>query len=118
MGKDNFASFDPDFDFDELVGAEDFLSFFAIPFDAAVVQVNRLHIMQKFHDLLTKEGMTLDPSDPATFCAQQRLLAQAYAGFVESGALDHRVFRVLKDAVAPKGVAFVSIDSIGINKGA
>ena len=36
----------------ELSSAEDFLDFFAVAFDPAVVHVNRLHILQRFHDYL------------------------------------------------------------------
>ena len=35
---------------DELVSAEDFLDYFDVPYEARVVQVNRLHILQRFHD--------------------------------------------------------------------
>ena len=39
---------------EELVSAEDFLDYFAVPYDPAVVHVNRLHILQRFHDYLAK----------------------------------------------------------------
>ena len=38
----------------ELEGAEEFLEFFAIPFDSRIVQVYRLHILQRFHDYLSR----------------------------------------------------------------
>ncbi len=33
---------------DELVSAEDFLDYFDVAYEARVVQVNRLHILQRF----------------------------------------------------------------------
>lgn len=37
---------------DELSSAEDFLDYFSVPYTPSVVQVNRLHILQRFHDYL------------------------------------------------------------------
>ncbi|HEX6735548.1 MAG TPA: nitrogenase-stabilizing/protective protein NifW, partial [Azonexus sp.] len=37
---------------EDLVSAEDFLDYFAVPYEPSVVQVNRLHILQRFHDYL------------------------------------------------------------------
>ena len=45
-------------DLEELVSAEDFLNYFDIAFDQTVVHVNRLHILQRFHNYLTKEPIT------------------------------------------------------------
>ncbi|MFC1349905.1 MAG: hypothetical protein G8D60_10965 [gamma proteobacterium symbiont of Phacoides pectinatus] len=42
-------------DMEELVSAEDFLDYFGISYDPAIVHVNRLHILQRFHDYLDKE---------------------------------------------------------------
>jgi hypothetical protein len=42
-------------DLADLSSAEEFLDYFAIDFDARVVQVNRLHILQRFHDYLAKQ---------------------------------------------------------------
>ena len=39
-------------DLAELSSAEEFLEYFGIDFDGRVVQVNRLHILQRFHDYL------------------------------------------------------------------
>lgn len=37
---------------EELSSAEEFLEYFHIEFDPATVMVNRLHIMQRYHDYL------------------------------------------------------------------
>ncbi len=88
---------DEDFeqDLDELSSAEDFLDYFRIEYDPAVVQVNRLHILQRFHDYL--EAVEQMPDDPDTHWALHAdLLAGAYQDFVSSDALTEKVFRVFR----------------------
>ena len=41
-------------DLEDLVSAEDFLEYFQVPYEASVVHVNRLHILQRFHDYIAK----------------------------------------------------------------
>ncbi|MBK1695276.1 nitrogen fixation protein NifW [Chromatium weissei] len=88
MMNDDFES-----DLAELASAEEFLDYFGIAFDAAVVQVNRLHILQRFHDYLKQ--VTEMPTAPT---AQRALYAdrlhQAYQDFLTSDAATEKVFRV------------------------
>ena len=79
----------------ELSSAEDFLEFFAIEFDPAVVHVNRLHILQRFHDYLAALD---DPPQgyEARYRAYAGLLAKAYGDFVHSDARTEKVFRVFR----------------------
>lgn len=80
---------------DELESAEDFLTFFAVPFDPAVVHVNRLHILQRFHDYLDAEEEA--PADPtARFERYATLLTTAYQDFVASDARTEKVFHVFR----------------------
>ncbi|WPL18829.1 Nitrogenase-stabilizing/protective protein NifW [Thiorhodovibrio winogradskyi] len=90
-------------DLDELESAEDFLTYFGISFDPAVVQVNRLHILQRFHDYLAEveslpEGAPKQrPEDrQARFDLHRDLLEGAYQDFVRSDARTEKVFRVFK----------------------
>jgi nitrogenase-stabilizing/protective protein len=76
-------------DLDDLVSAEDFLDYFAVSYDPAVVQVNRLHILQRFHDYLAKHA----PGTP-DYAEHRRWLVAAYADFVASDARTEKVFRV------------------------
>ncbi len=88
---------DEDFelDLDELSSAEDFLDYFRIEYEPAMVQVNRLHILQRFHDYL--EGVQEMPDDPnARWALHADLLADAYQDFVSSDALTEKVFRVFR----------------------
>jgi nitrogenase-stabilizing/protective protein len=86
---------DEDFalDLDELSSAEDFLEYFEIEYAPAVVQVNRLHILQRFHDYLA--GVEEMPGDTAKrWALHADLLAVAYQDFVTSDAATEKVFRV------------------------
>lgn len=77
----------------ELSSAEDFLEYFDVEYEPSVVQVNRLHILQRFHDYLGKvEAMPEDPE--ARFALHSRLLKTAYEDFVKSNAVTEKVFKV------------------------
>ncbi|MFO1431977.1 MAG: nitrogenase-stabilizing/protective protein NifW [Candidatus Competibacteraceae bacterium] len=78
----------------ELEAAEDFLEYFGIPYDPAVVQVNRLHILQRFHDYLQQTPVPEDKEQQATL--YKSLLQQAYQDFVESDALTEKVFKIFQ----------------------
>lgn len=84
-----------DLDLDELSSAEDFLDYFGIPYDAAVVQVNRLHILQRFHDYLGRlSGLPEDAEEQRA--VYERWLLQAYRDFVASDAQTEKVFKVFQ----------------------
>ena len=80
-------------DLDELESAEDFLSYFNVAFDPAVVNVNRLHILQRFHDYLADIDEEPD-SVAARFALYADRLRGAYQDFVNSDAHTEKVFRV------------------------
>ncbi|MDP5241341.1 nitrogenase-stabilizing/protective protein NifW [Uliginosibacterium sp. 31-16] len=88
----------------ELESIEDFLAYFCIEYDPAVVQINRLHILQRFHDYLRGAG-----KEPE-FETWKRLLARAYEDFVRSDALTEGVFSVFKRA---RGIATIPLSAIG-----
>ena len=84
---------DFDLDLDELSSAEDFLQYFKVDYDPKVVQVNRLHILQRFHDYLADvEDVPADTD--GRWALHADLLAGAYQDFVTSDALTEKVFRV------------------------
>lgn len=80
-------------DLDELSSAEDFLEYFSVPYDAAVVHVNRLHILQRFHDYLDRLD-EMPEDEGAQRAVYRQWLTRAYGDFVESDALTEKVFRV------------------------
>jgi len=68
-----------DLDMDELSSAEDFLDYFEIDYRPAVVHVNRLHILQRFHDYLDEvEVNDMPESDDERFRLYADLLKGAY----------------------------------------
>ena len=82
-------------DLDELETAEDFLDYFGVAFDPAMVHVNRLHILQRFHDYLGQVD-DLPDSAVARYRLYADLLSGAYNDFVGSDARTEKVFRVFK----------------------
>jgi len=97
---------------EELVSAEDFLDYFGIKYDVTVVQVNRLHILQRFHNYLGKTTLSEDEAARRTVCTT--LLQQAYQDFVKSDALTEKVFKVFH--MHEPQVKFVPLSSITVNK--
>lgn len=84
-----------DLDLSELASAEDFLDYFGIPFDSAVVQVNRLHILQRFHDYL-EQTAEMPTAAAERWRLHADLLQAAYRDFLTSTAADEKVFRVFR----------------------
>jgi nitrogenase-stabilizing/protective protein len=101
-----------------LSSAEDFFAFLDVPYDPAVVQVARLHILRRMGQYL--KGSQLDGAfdnmaedEIRGLCREH--LDQAYQDFVASSPIQERLFKVHKEAVAPKTDAakpFVSLTSI------
>ncbi|MDR2364815.1 MAG: nitrogenase-stabilizing/protective protein NifW [Zoogloeaceae bacterium] len=103
-----------DEDLRELVSAEDFLDYFGVPYEAAVVQVNRLHILQRFHDYLCRNAAEMPSDDASRAAFHRKWLGQAYADFVHSDALTEKVFAVFRNAPTAEGGRsfFIPVDKI------
>jgi nitrogenase-stabilizing/protective protein len=81
---------------EELESAEDFLDYFQLPYDPSVVQVNRLHILQRFHDYLADSAALMPEDEESRRAVYRKLLQRAYRDFVESDALHEKVFKVFR----------------------
>lgn len=93
-----------------LSSAEDFLQFFGIPFDPAVVNVSRLHILKRFFQYLRQQSADMPLNDEvAMFTTYRSLLVRAYADFVRSTPAQEKVFKVFQDV---GGRQHVSIDNL------
>lgn len=101
IGDDDFRT-----DLAELESAEDFLDYFSVPFDPAVVRISRLHILQRFHDYLAQVG---EPTRED----YRRWLTRAYEDFVVSTPLKEKVFKVLRNQA---GIATIPLGAIGGRK--
>ncbi len=93
----------------DLQSAEDFLQFFQVDYDPSVVQVNRLHILQRFHNYLAAQPMP--ETVTACFAHYRHWLQQAYQSFVGSSAQQEKVLKVFRRNQPGQG--FVSLDAIG-----
>jgi nitrogenase-stabilizing/protective protein len=97
---------------EELVSAEDFLNYFGIEYDPSVVHVNRLHILQRFHNYLSKAVMP--EIEAVRRVVYVTALQHAYQDFVKSDALTEKVFKVFH--MHEPQTKFVPISSITVNK--
>jgi len=95
-------------DLEELSSAEDFLNYFGVPYELGVVHVNRLHILQRFHDYLAQAGELSEDVAPRREI-HKRLLARAYQDFLASDALTEKVFKVFHEAQSQ----FIPVEELG-----
>jgi nitrogenase-stabilizing/protective protein len=92
-----------------LASAEEFLAFFELEYDQAVVNVNRLHILQRFHQYMRQTKGLGEMGETVQRDICRALLARAYQDFVHSSAVKEKVFKVFRDA---EGIKTVSLDSL------
>jgi len=99
---------------EELSSAEDFLDYFGVPYDASVVHVNRLHILQRFHDYLARNVPQMPEDEAAARTVYTEWLTRAYQDFVTSDALTEKVFAVFQTESLPDGgtSSFVSLEKV------
>jgi nitrogenase-stabilizing/protective protein len=108
----------------QLSAAEEFFIFLDVPYDGAVVQVARLHILRRMGQYI--KGSQIDGafeglSDSEIHALCRTHLEQAYQDFVKSSPIQERLFKVHKEAVEPKAEPakpFVPLTSLAVaNKG-
>lgn len=92
--------------------AEDMFRLLDVAYDAKVLDVARLHILKRMGQALAKEDFA-DVCDSIATARCKAMLERAYEDFVTSSPLQHRVFKVLRDAVAPpKPAYFVPFETL------
>lgn len=92
----------------QLSAAEEFLEFFGVAYEQSVVNVNRLHILQRFYQYMRRE-QGLDKLDEVEMFKRLRtLMSDAYQDFVRSTAAREKVFKVFQDA-EHKSVSLASL---------
>ena len=107
-------------DLGRLSSAEDFFNYLDLPFEPSIVQVSRLHILRRMGQYL--KGSEIDGAfdglgdeEIRSLCRSH--LEQAYQDFVASSPIQERLFKVHKEAVAPKEEPqsnFVPLDSLKV----
>lgn len=92
-----------------LSSAEDFLQFFAVPFDPKVVNVSRLHILKRFFQYIRQETKLTQADELQMFTVYRGLLVKAYGDFVRSTPAQEKVFKVFQDT---DGKQHVTVDRL------
>lgn len=89
--------------------AEDYFRLLGVDYDPTVLAVNRLHILRAFGQELARltaaDGSPTEDPDTAV----REALRRSYAAFTSTTALDHRLFRVLREH-APRNV--IRLDAV------
>ena len=93
----------------ELSSAEDFLQYFGVPFDQAVVNVSRLHILKRFFQYIRQANLMSAGNEVELYTAYREQLMRAYGDFVKSTPAQEKVFKVFQDT---NGRQHVSLDSL------
>ncbi|WP_445219983.1 nitrogenase stabilizing/protective protein NifW [Bradyrhizobium sp. Pa8] len=94
--------------------AEEFFDLLGVMYEPKILNVARLHILQRMGQYLAGEDLTA-ASDAVVAERCKAVLERAYADFVASSPIDQRVFKVLKEATAPqakKPPNFVQLDTL------
>jgi nitrogenase-stabilizing/protective protein len=88
-------------DFKQLVDAEDYFKFFDLTYNPQVVNVNRLHILQKFSQLVKEiDANWTDENQENKLALYQVALQNAYELFLTSTSLDEKLFKVFSQKPA------------------
>ena len=91
----------------KLSSAEDFFIFLNVPYDPAVLNVARLHILKRMGDNLRKSPVETDEAKTRAYYRAH--LERAYQDFVRSSPIKERVFKVHRDAVRSNKSPLVSL---------
>jgi nitrogenase-stabilizing/protective protein len=93
----------------QLSAAEDFLQFFGVPHDMAVVNVSRLHILKRFYQYIRQETKLPEDNEQALYQCYRGLLVKAYEDFVTSTPAQEKVFKVFQDVDGHQHVTLQSL---------
>ncbi|MEC4817378.1 MAG: nitrogenase-stabilizing/protective protein NifW [Scytonema sp. PMC 1069.18] len=89
--------------FKKITQAEEYFEFFELPYDQKIVNVNRLHILKKFSQLIAEidENYT-DLSNANKLIKYREALETAYQVFLTSTPQEQKLFKVFNEK--PKNV--------------
>lgn len=98
-------------EFHQIVDAEQYFEFFKLPYDPQIVNVNRLHILQKFSQLVKAIDKDNDlnstvSSDAERLAAYRNALEEAYGVFLTSNAVEQKLFKVFNQK--PQNIVLLS----------
>ena len=90
--------------FNQLKDAEDYFQFFGLTYDPKVVNINRLHILRKFSQLV--QDVDKSQSEAQKLDAYRQALQTAYDLFLTSSSVEQKLFKVFQNQ--PKNVVKLS----------
>ena len=90
--------------FNQLKDAEEYFEFFGLSYDSKAVNVNRLHILRKFSQLVQEVDKSL--TEEQTLNDYRQALQPAYDLFLTSNSVEQKLFKVFKDK--PQNVVMLS----------
>lgn len=93
--------------------AEEFFDFFGIAYEPSVVHVNRLHILKRFNQYLSRSPLPEELDESSAKNTLKAHLNQAYEDFVDSSAQKEKVFKVFQDQETKS----ISLDSMRASLG-
>jgi nitrogenase-stabilizing/protective protein len=94
-------------EFKKITDAEAYFEFFQLPYDAKVVNVNRLHILKKFSQYIGEIDANFpDLSEAEKLVQYKDALIQSYEVFLSTSPLETKLFKVFNEK--PKGIVMLS----------
>lgn len=93
--------------FRQITDAEEYFAFFQLPYDANVVNVNRLHILKKFSQFINQiDEENPNVSDDEKLALYQDALTQAYDIFLTAKPIETKLFKVFNEK--PKNIVMLA----------
>lgn len=84
-----------------LTTAEDYFQFFELPFDVQIVNVNRLHILRKFSQLVMEiDDHSAELTADQKYDQYRQALQNAYNLFTTSSSYEQKLFKVFQQKPA------------------
>jgi len=93
-------------EFNQITDAEAYFEFFDLVYDPKILNVNRLHILRKFSQLIQAIDTDTTLSEFDKLTAYRQALLAAYSVFVTSSGVEQKLFKVFQNK--PKNVVMLS----------
>lgn len=94
--------------FNRLKDAEEYFNFFSLPYDPKILNINRLHILRKFSEIVQSREKGQDEAQ--TLATYRQALQTAYDLFLTSSSVEQKLFKVFQEK--PKNVVMLSDISV------
>lgn len=93
-------------EFNQITDAEAYFEFFDLAYDPKILNVNRLHILRKFSQLIQTIDADENLSEFDKLTAYRQALLTAYGVFLTSSGVEQKLFKVFQNK--PKNVVMLS----------